>query len=623
MEIEQIKLNGDERLIDALKSRGYKDIPSNVILDKTLTGIGATYAELHSYRNSIIIEPNVPVIVGKAAKNSDWLAVYSNTTVAQIKKYLKRADVKYKKILTTPEGFKKVRKAADKSYSLIQETYFCLFDECEKLTQDCDYRASILQPVYDFFDFKEKAFVSATPLEVSHPAFEGQGFKKLEIVPQYDYRKDLHLIVTSSYERTVREEFQRLKDSSCVCIFLNSVTGINELVNSLHLEGESRIFCSEEGGGKLKDAGFTNAVSSIDYPLAKYNFFTSRFYSAVDIELNVKPDILILTNLNNAVYTTVDPYTEAIQIQGRFRRMFEDKQTFNSLTHITNTCDLGALSREELDKQIDEYKITYQSLIERHNKTTNSARKTSLKQQLKQICEDYLLDERLNIDYFGIDNKYNEERVKSYYQSGEKLYAAYEATKFFRVNYEERQEIIGEDDIFRIKKAPNEKERIRIFATKLIQLNEQCKENPSIDKQFFLKLLHDSCDFADLIIEAYEVIPFDLKKQAVWNCCNKKKLEIALRDQKNENKRFSPEVLRDIESSFRPYIGDNIAKEETKKMFTDIYSRHYILHNETGITAKVNQQTICEYFEATPQNKKKPNEWKIKCMLPQYAALVN
>lgn len=172
--------------------------------------------------------------------------------------------------------------------------------------------------------------------------------------------------------------------------------------------------------------------------MAKYNFFTSRFYSAVDIELNVKPDILILTNLNNAVYTTVDPYTEAIQIQGRFRRMFEDKQTFNSLTHITNTRDLGALSREELDKQIDEYKTTYQSLIERYDKTTNSARKTSLKQQLKQICEDYLLDERLNIDYFGIDNKYNEERVKSYYQSGEKLYAAYEATKFFRVNYEER-----------------------------------------------------------------------------------------------------------------------------------------------------------------------------------------
>lgn len=29
----------------------------------------------------------------------------------------------------------------------------------------------------------------------------------------------------------------------------------------------------------------------------------------------------------------------------------------------------------------------------------------------------------------------------------------------------------------------------------------------------FLKLLHDSCDFADLIIEAYEVIPFELKNK--------------------------------------------------------------------------------------------------------------
>lgn len=622
MEIELINLNDGERLNDALKSKGYKDIPSNVILDKTLTGIGATYTELHSHRDSIIIEPNVPVIVVKTVKNCDWLAVYSDTTVAQIRKYLERTDVKYKKILTTPEGFKKIRKAADKSYSLIQQTYFCLFDECEKLTQDCDYRASILQPVYDFFDFREKAFVSATPLEVSHPTFEKQKFRKLKIVPQYDYRKDLHLIVTNSYERTVREELERLEDSPCVCIFLNSVTGINELVNSLHLEEKSRIFCSEEGVDKLKDAGFTNAVSSIDYPLAKYNFFTSRFYSAVDIDLNVKPDILILTNLNYAVYTTVDPYTEAIQIQGRFRTKFEDKQTFNSLTHITNTRDLGALSHEELDKQIEEYKITYQSLIERYEIATNSARKISIKQQLKQICKDYLLDERENIDYFGIDNKYNEERTKSYYQSGGKLYATYEATKFFRVDYEEREEVIGEDDIFRIKKAPNEKERIRIFATKLILLNEQCKQNPSIDKQFFLKLLRDSCDFADLIIEAYEVIPFELKKQALWNCCSKKKLEIALKDQKNENKRFSPEVLRDIESSFKPYIGHNITKDESKKLFDEIYNRHYILHNETGITAKVSQQTICEYFEVTPQNRKKPNEWKIKYMIPEYATLI-
>ena len=35
-------------------------IPTNTILNKTLTGLGATHSEIHSKRNSIIIEPNVP-----------------------------------------------------------------------------------------------------------------------------------------------------------------------------------------------------------------------------------------------------------------------------------------------------------------------------------------------------------------------------------------------------------------------------------------------------------------------------------------------------------------------------------------------------------------------------------
>ena len=204
METEYVSIYEREFLDKALERKyGNKNIPSHVILDKTLTGIGATHTELHSHRNSIIIEPNVPVIINKANGHSDWLTVYSETTQSQIKKYLSNDRIKYKKILTTPEGFKKIRKAANKGYKQIQSDYFCLFDECEKITQDCDYRAAITQPVYDFFEFKNKAFVSATPLEVRHPKFKEQGFKKIKIKPEFDYRKDLHLIVTNSYEKTV------------------------------------------------------------------------------------------------------------------------------------------------------------------------------------------------------------------------------------------------------------------------------------------------------------------------------------------------------------------------------------------------------------------------------------
>ena len=635
METEYLFLGENEYLNDALKEKyGNGSIPSNVILDKTLTGIGATYTEIHTKRNSIIIEPNVPVIVGKCEKNSNCLGVYSKTTAVQIKKYLNNGEIKYKKILTTPEGFKKIRKAAGNNYSQIQQTYFCLFDECEKLTQDCDYRAAITQPVYDFFEFKEKAFVSATPLDVSHPEFENQHFIRLKVEPVFDYRKNLNLIVTNSYEKTVREELERLKDSPCIFIFLNSVTGINALVNSLKIYDECRIFCSEEGVKKLKECGFTNVESSISYPLAKYNLFTSRFYSAVDIDLNVKPDILILTNLNQAMHSMVDPYTEAIQIQGRFRTKFEDGQTYNSLTHITNTReDLEVLSDEDVTKMIDEYKITYQDIMKRYESTDDEARKNGLKQQLKSICEDYLLDERLHIDYFAIDNKYNEERVKRYYLSGGNVWDAYESTKFFNVEYDERQEIIGADDIFRIKHAPSEKEKNRRLILKLWNLDIACGNTDiigissaptkKISKEPFIQALRESgYEHTDLVIEAYEANPFGIHTSATYDKCTTKSLQEFVEDNRNENKRKSKEVINAIAKAFGQYIGRKIAKKDSESIFKEIYKEFGIIHNQKKITAKVNQQTVKEYFDVSEHNAEKPNKWLIKGLLPQFEELI-
>lgn len=81
-------------------------IPTNTILNKTLTGLGATHSEIHSKRNSIIIEPNVPVILGKLNDKENLEAVYERCTPHTINKYLKM-DIPYKKIMTTPESFKR------------------------------------------------------------------------------------------------------------------------------------------------------------------------------------------------------------------------------------------------------------------------------------------------------------------------------------------------------------------------------------------------------------------------------------------------------------------------------------------------------------------------------------
>ena len=50
----------DQYLTDVLEQ-----ISTDIILYKTITGLGATYSELKAARHSIVIEPNVPVIKGK------------------------------------------------------------------------------------------------------------------------------------------------------------------------------------------------------------------------------------------------------------------------------------------------------------------------------------------------------------------------------------------------------------------------------------------------------------------------------------------------------------------------------------------------------------------------------
>jgi len=52
-----------------------------------------------------------------------------------------------------------------------------------------------------------------------------------------------------------------------------------------------------------------------------------------------------------------------------------------------------------------------------------------------------------------VDNLYNEERVKSYYNSAETLYGAYEASEHFNVNLIENLYTVGNDDILRISQS--------------------------------------------------------------------------------------------------------------------------------------------------------------------------
>lgn len=588
MQTEELKVYKGEWLTDALKRQGYDNIPSNVILDKTLTGLGATHTELISNRNSIIIEPNVPVIIGKTKDNPDWLAVWEKCTLSKVEKYLQSTN-KRKKLICTPESFSKIRKAANNLSLNIYTDYFCLMDECEKFIQDVDFRKRITQPVYDFFQFQQKAFVSATPLEMGEKELENQNFRILKIAPEYDYKKNLELIVTNSYDKTVIRKLNDLQDSPCVCIFINSSNGINKIINSFKLT-DYKVFCSNKSVNKLKEREFENVYEMLE-PLAKYNFFTCRFFSALDIKLKVKPDVLILTDLNEAIYTMVDPFTEVIQIQGRFRN------GFNSLTHISNVkIDLDIMSKEAIDSMIEEFEITHSSLKNRLEQATDVYRGQAISQDMKAVKYADLLDEQGNINYFSVDNLYNEERVKGYYKTKESLFNAYNATNHFNVTDASVIEPLGGDDLLMLRKAKTDIEKRRLLTE---QLSKLYLDQDKVDIPFYLDILRKE-DQGAYTIDAFQKIGKEGLDKAEYK---KRAIDKAVKEYDKKIHRFLPEVIKDIQREFDLNVW--IEKEEIRERLEMIYKRHNILYN-------VKLNTIEDYFWTDDTHTKKPYKYLLK-----------
>ncbi len=163
--------------------------------------------------------------------------------------------------------------------------------------------------------------VSATPIIPSDPRFEEQGFRLIEFKPNYDYKQHLHLIHTDCTPATLRQEIKkRLMCGDKVCVFFNAVESIGRLILTSNIQDRTNIYCGEDGVKTLKAEGFSNAFSSLA-PLAPINFFTSRFYSAVDIDVEPteRVSVIMVSDTSLGRYSLIDPTTESVQIVGRFR----------------------------------------------------------------------------------------------------------------------------------------------------------------------------------------------------------------------------------------------------------------------------------------------------------------
>ena len=548
------------------------EVPSNCILSKRIPGCGATTLELDTNRSSIIVVPNVPVIVSKCNKYDNLLGVYEGVNQGQIIEYLRENRIR--KIMTTPESFNKVKSTCEKCGINVYSDFFLLMDECHQLIKDVDYRIDIVMPMNDFFLFNRKALVSATPIGFSDPRFEESNFKIIEVTADYDYRQDITVIHTYNIAKAVGQYLESHNET--VCLFLNSVVEIYSLMNHFDILKDSAVYCAPKSRSKLKNEyGFTNAHTEWSAEtMKKYNFFTGRFFTAFDLELDYKPDLVMITDPYNAEYTMLDVDTDCIQICGRFRN------GINSATHIYRVNpEIVVKSREQMEWEISAHEFAYQTIQTLYNSAENKEGRFAFGAALETLpFKDYLYPD-FTKNWFAIDNEINEVLVQSQYQSDIQITEWYKDCHFFNPTFSKCG--YNEDDekmkIIRAARSVKDKRR------KMVKLLSEIEEPFS---EYALDFINDMRKIDPFIVDAYEVLGKERIEELKYN--QRKMNEEMILAERKGNK-----VVRLIKNYFsigKDYLNDTIVNE-ISRIFEALN-----IHPEKEIKPSI----ILDYFQAVP-----------------------
>ena len=535
------------------------EIPSNCILSKRIPGCGATTLELETQRNSIIVVPNVPVIKSKCGKYSNLLGVYEDVTTDKIRNYL--TNNRLHKIMTTPESFGKVKNAC--SGIDIYNHFFLLMDECHQLIKDVDYRTDIVLPMNDFFRFKSKALVSATPIGFSDPRFKE--FETVEVSADYDYRQEIAVTHTYNIYKAISEYLGNHTEET-VCFFVNSVVMIYSIMKQFGILEDSTVYCAPKSRLKLKNEySFDNAYNDWNADtMKKYNFFTGRFFTAFDLDLPYQPDLVMVTDPYNSEYTILDIDTDCIQICGRFRNGIK------SATHIYRVNpEIITKDREQIEWEISAHEFAYNTIQTLYKSADNRESRFAFGAVLETMPFRKFLYSDFTKNWFAIDNEINSVLVNNRYQSRQEIKNWYNDCHFFNPTFENCE--------YKTTRSVKDKHR------KMVQLLSEMETPYS---EYALDFINDMRKIDPFIVEAFETLGKERIEEL--NYSKKKIKEEMILTQRKGNK-----VIRLVKNIFK--VGNRYSNEKIVNELTRIYERLNI-HPEENIEPKL----IGLYYQANP-----------------------
>ena len=353
---------------------------------------------------------------------------------------------------------------------------------------------------------------------------------------------------------------------------------------------EATVYCAPKSRIKLKsEHGFTNAydVWSAN-TMKRYNFFTGRFYTAFDLELEQdKPDLLMITDPFVSPYTMLDVDTDCIQICGRFR------EGISSVTHIyREKSAIIVKTREQLEWEISAHEFAYQTIHTLYNSADNRRSRYAFGEALETLPFRKYLYPNHTKNWFAIDNAINEKLVENRYKDKEQVKNWYSDCHYFIPTFEDKPYNKHDEKLRIIVAARSVKDKRR----RMVQFLSEFEEP---DSEYAMDFVNEIRKIDPFIVEAFELLRQGERIEELEYSEEKGIAEEIILKQRKGNK-----VVRLIKNSFtagRAYTNDYITKELTR-IFDMVH-----IHPEKPIKGSM----IKDYFQTEDWRNKKSRGYRL------------
>lgn len=306
------------------------------IINKTITGLGATTLEIETpKRSSIIVVPTKTLAYSKSRtaneKFGDGYSMYigspigenkSNITLNSVRKYIEgKQHGEVQKFIVVADSLPILLNFLDQLEINVYSNYFLMVDEIDTLQLDSSYRPKleIVMDYYFKFDFNNRALVSATIISFSNPKLSKESSLRIEWQKQ-PIRK-IKLQYANFIEDAAVSEINNLLQTTNdkILVAYNSLDGIFNIIEQLDIsKDECGILCSDRSSDKVADYkdNSDKAIDENGILTNRVTFMTCAYFAGIDIEDKCH---LITISSKNTAYTYLSA-GKMTQIAGRCRQ---------------------------------------------------------------------------------------------------------------------------------------------------------------------------------------------------------------------------------------------------------------------------------------------------------------